>query len=106
MTAGMACCQRSVAARTCSRHLRCVLDGHRAWLQDLTTHPPRDLQLPAAVVHAELDEMLADVLSSPDKSTHMLVAEHRRKGMNPKNWYPGPTSQEVMNAGCGLNCQA
>ena len=40
--------------------------------------------------------MFDDVLSSPDNRTHQFVKVHRRKGMEMKKWYPGPSSQEVM----------
>ena len=40
--------------------------------------------------------MLDNVLSSPDTRTHKFVKVHRRKGMEVKKWYPGPSSQEVM----------
>ena len=54
------------------------------------------MQLPAEVVHAYLDDIFDDVLSSPDTRAHKFVKVHRRKGMNMKKWYPGPSSQEVM----------
>ena len=54
------------------------------------------MQLPAEVVHAELDDMLGDALSPPDKWTHTFVQVHQRKRMEMKKQYPGPSSQEVM----------
>ena len=60
--------------------------------------PPGDLQLPAEVVDAELDDIFDDVQSSPDKHTHKFVQVHRRTGMTMKKRYTGPSSQEVMKS--------
>ena len=57
---------------------------------------PGDLQLPAEVVNADLDDMFDDVLSSPDNRTHKFVNVQRSKGRTMKKWYLGPSSQEVM----------
>ena len=47
-----------------------------------------------------MDGVVDNVLSSPDNRTHKFVKVHRRKGMQMKKWYPGPSSQEVMQRLC------